>query len=136
MDFYLKLAKEVDPHKIFLENNINEKSHDDGFQRNLFFKLGKKKMNYIKKIDIKDKPIVTMCKWITTYIMNICVALKNKLSKYIGNIMLKPIKRLDKEVKHSGKELVGIPCRHIISTICYKKDNLEDFINNFEHFFV
>nr|KYP60093.1 hypothetical protein KK1_015541 [Cajanus cajan] len=49
----------------------------------------------------RDKPIITMFEWIRTYLMGRFVALNEKLSKYPGNVMPKPRKRLDKKVELS-----------------------------------
>lgn len=46
-------------------------------------------------------PILTMFEWIRIYIMGRFAALNEKLSKYQGNIMPKPRKRLDKEIERS-----------------------------------
>jgi len=49
----------------------------------------------------RDKPIITMCEWIRMYIMNRFTTLRNKLKNYKGEVMPKPLKRLDWKVEKS-----------------------------------
>lgn len=53
----------------------------------------------------RDKPIITMLEWIRSYLMGRFAALKEKLSKYPGNVMPKPRRRLDREIEKSGNWL-------------------------------
>lgn len=55
----------------------------------------------------RDKPILTMLEWIRTYLMNRFAAMNEKLSKYQGDVMPKPRKRLDKEIERSGNWLAS-----------------------------
>ena len=50
----------------------------------------------------RDKHIITMCEWIRMYLMNRFVTLGDKLKNYKGEVMPKPLKRLDWEVEKSG----------------------------------
>lgn len=50
----------------------------------------------------RDKPIITMCEWIRSYLMGRVAKQREKLSKFQGRIMPKPRRRLDWEVEHSG----------------------------------
>lgn len=50
----------------------------------------------------RDKPLLTMCEWIRSYVMSRIGTLKEKNMNYHHKIMPKPRKRLDKEVEHSG----------------------------------
>jgi len=43
----------------------------------------------------RDKPIITMCEWIRMYLMNRFATLRDKLKNYKGEVMPKPLKRLD-----------------------------------------
>ncbi|XP_058761902.1 uncharacterized protein LOC131657970 [Vicia villosa] len=56
-------------------------------------------------LQVRDKPILTMCEWIRNYLMNRIVNNLEKLSKWNHNIMPMPRKRLDKEVSMSGQWL-------------------------------
>lgn len=46
----------------------------------------------------KDKPIITMCEWIVTYMMGQSASIREKLNRYEGEVMSKPRKRLDNEI--------------------------------------
>lgn len=50
----------------------------------------------------RDKPIISMCEWIRTYLMGRFASMKEKLIKYRGEIMPKPRRRLDREIEFSG----------------------------------
>ncbi|XP_024636474.1 uncharacterized protein [Medicago truncatula] len=50
----------------------------------------------------RDKPVLTMAKWIRTYLMNRMSKLRNKLSNWQGDIMPMPRKRLNTEIQKSG----------------------------------
>jgi hypothetical protein len=50
----------------------------------------------------REKPIITMCEWIRTYLMSRFAMLREKLSGYEGDMMPKPKRRLDREVELSG----------------------------------
>ncbi|CAH9122936.1 unnamed protein product [Cuscuta epithymum] len=50
----------------------------------------------------RDKPIVTMCEWIRTYLMSRIATLRSKLNMWQHRVMLKPKKRLDREIEHGG----------------------------------
>ncbi|WVZ06649.1 hypothetical protein V8G54_019995 [Vigna mungo] len=50
----------------------------------------------------RDKPIITMMKWIRTYIMKRFATLREKAMTYPGVVMSRPRKRLDKEIEKSG----------------------------------
>ena len=43
----------------------------------------------------RDKPVITICEWIRMYLMNRFVTLGDKLKNYKGEVMPKPLKRLD-----------------------------------------
>jgi len=49
----------------------------------------------------RDKPIITLFEWIRSYLMARFVIQKDKLEKYVGEIMPKPKKRLDREIEHA-----------------------------------
>jgi hypothetical protein len=51
----------------------------------------------------RDKPFLSMCEWIRTYLMNRIGTARNKLDRWQHNIMPMPRKRLDKEVVLSGQ---------------------------------
>ncbi|WVZ07385.1 hypothetical protein V8G54_020731 [Vigna mungo] len=50
----------------------------------------------------RDKPIITMMEWIRTYIMKRFATLREKAMTYVGVVMPRPRKRLDKEIEKSG----------------------------------
>ncbi|WJX63126.1 hypothetical protein P8452_48048 [Trifolium repens] len=76
------------------------------------------KMNELKKADYKawewlsnvptkvwlarDKPILTMCEWIRTYLMNKISTIRSKLGKWQHAVMPMPRKRLNVEVEKAG----------------------------------
>ncbi|XP_058753901.1 uncharacterized protein LOC131627090 [Vicia villosa] len=51
----------------------------------------------------KDKPTLTMCEWIRTYLMNRISTTTTKLERWEHRIIPIPRKRMDKEVYMSGK---------------------------------
>ncbi|CAK8565929.1 unnamed protein product [Lathyrus sativus] len=53
-----------------------------------------------------DKPILTMCEWIRTYLMNRLATFATKLDKWQRRFMPMPKKMLDKEVFNSGHWLL------------------------------
>jgi hypothetical protein len=115
----------------------------------------------------RDKPFLSMCEWIRTYLMNRIGTARIKLDRWQHNIMPMPRKRLDKEVFLSGQwtpslsvgdewqvihhygdqqfivdtakrtcscgfwELVGIPCRHAVAALSYRKQNPSDFVDHY-----
>jgi hypothetical protein len=50
----------------------------------------------------RDKPILTMCEWIRTYLMNRTSTIRSKLGKWQHDIMPMPRKRLNVEVEGAG----------------------------------
>ncbi|WVZ18731.1 hypothetical protein V8G54_006053 [Vigna mungo] len=50
----------------------------------------------------RDKPIITMMEWIRTYVMKRFATLREKAMTYVGVVMPRPRKRLDKEIEKSG----------------------------------
>lgn len=50
----------------------------------------------------REKPIITMFEWIRTYLMNRFATLREKVRNYGGEIMPKPLRRLDREIEKSG----------------------------------
>lgn len=50
----------------------------------------------------RDKPVITMFEWIRTYLMGRFAMLKEKVGNYRGDIMPKPMRRLDREIEMSG----------------------------------
>src|SRR4051812_11816715 len=50
----------------------------------------------------RDKPIITMLEWIRNYLMGRFATLKEKVDGYNGQIMSKPLKRLDREIEKSA----------------------------------
>ena len=50
----------------------------------------------------RDKPILTMFEWIRTYIMGRFATLNEKFEQYEGDVMPKPLQRLNREVEKSG----------------------------------
>jgi hypothetical protein len=50
----------------------------------------------------RDKPVLTMCEWIRSYLMNRNATLRQKVDRWNQRIMPKPRYRLDKEVEMSG----------------------------------
>jgi len=115
----------------------------------------------------RDKPILTMMEWIRTYLMSRFANLREKVSKYQGDVMPKPRNRLNREIERSGNwmvvwaggdkfevtqgftmekfvvdlkqlsctcwfwELVGIPCRHVVTAINYRLEEPENYVHRF-----
>ncbi|XP_058781151.1 uncharacterized protein LOC131655272 [Vicia villosa] len=50
----------------------------------------------------RDKPIITMLEWIRNYLMGRFATLREKVDGYNGQIMSKPLKRLDREIEKSA----------------------------------
>lgn len=50
----------------------------------------------------RDKPILTMVDWIRVYLMRKFSALREKSLKQYGEIMPKPLKRLNRETEYNG----------------------------------
>lgn len=50
----------------------------------------------------RDKPIITMCEWIRTYLMERFANLRDKFKRHQGDVMPKPRKRLDREIEMSA----------------------------------
>ena len=53
----------------------------------------------------REKPIISMFEWIRTYIMGRFAALMEKLGRYEEDVMLKPKRRLSREIEMSGNWL-------------------------------
>lgn len=51
----------------------------------------------------RDKHIITMYGWMRTYLMGRFVTVREKLDGYKGEIMSKPLRRLDKEIEKKCK---------------------------------
>lgn len=51
----------------------------------------------------RDKPIISMCEWIRTYLMNRISTIRSKVGAWQHRIMPMPRKRLDREVALSGE---------------------------------
>lgn len=47
----------------------------------------------------RDKPIITMFEWIKNYLMQRFATLREKVESYRGEIMSKPLRRLDREIQ-------------------------------------
>ena len=50
----------------------------------------------------RGKPIITMFEWIRTYLMARFATLREKVEDYKGEIMSKPLRRLDREIEKSS----------------------------------
>jgi hypothetical protein len=50
----------------------------------------------------RGKPIITMFEWIRTYLMARFATLREKVENYKGEIMSKPLRRLDREIEKSS----------------------------------
>lgn len=61
----------------------------------------------------RDKPILTMLEWIRTYTMGRFATMNEKLQKYNGKIMPRPLKRLSIEVQGTGNWLPTRSAEHI-----------------------
>ena len=55
----------------------------------------------------KDKRVITMGEWIRIYLMNRFATLRDKLKNYKGEVMPKPMKRLDWVVEKFGNWVVA-----------------------------
>lgn len=53
----------------------------------------------------RDKPIITMFEWIRNYLMGRFATLREKVENYKGEIMSKPLRRLDREIEKSANWL-------------------------------
>jgi hypothetical protein len=51
----------------------------------------------------RDRPILTMCEWIRSYLMNRMAKNRLKLTRWQYNVMPNPRKRIDKEIVLSGQ---------------------------------
>ncbi|XP_058781960.1 uncharacterized protein LOC131656219 [Vicia villosa] len=50
----------------------------------------------------RDKPILTMFEWIRNYLMGRFATLREKVDRYKGLVMAKPLRRLDREIEKSA----------------------------------
>lgn len=57
----------------------------------------------------RDKPIITICKWIEQYLMSRIAKTKAKVENYRGEVMPKPMNRLNMKVEKSG-HWIPRPC--------------------------
>lgn len=110
-----------------------------------------------------------MLDWIRTYLMTRFNFIREKMSNFEGNLIPRPMKRLDWEVEkakswfieHVGEflfkvthtlftkkfilnlttrncscnfwELVGIPCRHVVSAIQYNREKSVNYVDAYSH---
>ncbi|KAK7361174.1 hypothetical protein VNO77_03220 [Canavalia gladiata] len=79
-----------------------------------------------------DKPIISMLEWIRAYLMGRFAVMKEKLSKYQGNVMPKPRRRLDREVEMSGNWLAtwAGELRFEVSHIIHKEKFIVNLSSN------
>ncbi|XP_058765869.1 uncharacterized protein LOC131639388 [Vicia villosa] len=75
----------------------------------------------------RDKPILTTCEWIRSYLMNRISSTVTKLEKLAHRIMPIPRKRLDKDVFMSGQ---WNPNWHACAALAYRQFKPEDYVDN------
>lgn len=67
----------------------------------------------------RDKPIITMIERIRTYLMGRFATMGEKVMRYNGHVMPKPMKRLDREVEKSGNWFAIFVGGDSFEIICY-----------------